>query len=247
MLQNIPSATGAVEIPAKAVPTTIQRELKYVFPNSRARILRDWLDARCRPDPDFAAGQVISIYFDTFDGALRDEKVNSDYLKTKVRLRWYGNWTTGAPGGGVFLEVKQRFGSGRDKFRRALPLPAAAVANMALEDPRFLGINRIVGEAGFRFTDLLRPVLQLAYRRRRYIEAATGSRICLDQDIRLIRAAATRGWAAGNRPIPEGVFEVKGTVTKLPETLHPLIAQGCRLGAFSKYLRCFEQLQPLAC
>jgi len=35
-----------------------QRELKFVFFNPRAGLLRDWLDRRCRPDPEFAAGGV---------------------------------------------------------------------------------------------------------------------------------------------------------------------------------------------
>ena len=222
-----------------------QRELKYIFPNSRSRLLGDWLATRCRPDPRFAAGRIASIYFDTREGCLLDEKINSDYLKTKVRLRWYGDWTTGAPAGAVFLEVKQRIGSTRAKVRRCLDWTAEELDGMPLEDPRFLAVSRLVAEAGFRFPRPLRPSICLEYRRRRYLEPVTGTRICLDQDIAPVRIHGDSGRIA-HHAIPEGVFEVKGTVEQLPEALQPLIALGCRRQSFSKFQRCMEQRIPAA-
>ena len=222
-----------------------QREWKYVFANRRARLLGDWLETRCRPDPLFAAGRITSIYFDTPEGSLLDEKLNSDYLKTKVRLRWYGDWITGAPAGGVFLEVKQRIGSTRRKFRRVLDWAAEELEAMPLEDPRLLAIPRLAMEAGFFFVRPLRPAICLAYRRRRYLEPETGTRICLDQDIAPVRIHGERGGVA-RQPIPEGVFEVKGTAEQLPAALQPLMALGCRRQSFSKYERCMEQRIPAA-
>jgi hypothetical protein len=95
---------GTVAFPAenRSPVQPLQRELKYVFPNLRAGWLREWLGVRCRPDGEFAAGRISSIYFDTWSESLLDEKVNSDYQKTKVRLRWYGDWATGAPAGACF-------------------------------------------------------------------------------------------------------------------------------------------------
>jgi hypothetical protein len=223
----------------------LQRELKFVFPNSRSRLLREWLDVRCRPDPQFAAGRIVSIYFDAAGGRLLDEKINSDYLKTKVRLRWYGDWTTGTPAGAVFLEVKQRIGSTRRKFRRVLDWTAGELDGLPLEDPRLLAVDRWVAEAGFRLAGPLRPAICLEYRRRRYLEAATGTRVCLDQDIAPLRIHGSSGRVA-RRPIPEGVFEVKGAAEQLPETLLPLIALGCRRQSFSKFERCMEQCIPAA-
>jgi hypothetical protein len=224
----------------------LQRELKYVFPNLRAGWLREWLGVRCRPDGEFAAGRISSIYFDTWSESLLDEKVNSDYQKTKVRLRWYGDWATGAPGGAVFLEVKQRFGSTRRKHRQRLAWAAADLEGLALEDARLLEVNRMVGEAGFRFEGPLRPAICLAYRRSRYLEAATGTRICLDHDICPVRIHAGLGGVVRGQPLAEGVFEVKGVVERLPETLAPLIALGCRRESFSKFQRCMDQRVPAA-
>ena len=216
----------------------IQRELKFVFPNSQARLLRNWLTLRCAPDPTFAAGRVFTVYFDTPEEALLDEKINSDYLKTKVRLRWYGDWTTGIPAGQVYLEVKKRIGSSRAKFRKRLGWTASDLENMALEDPRLLQVNQIAAEAGFRFAAPLRPVVRLEYLRHRYLEPAAGTRICLDHDILPARFHAGTGRLASRHPIPDGVFEIKGADERMPETLHPLIAMGCRRQSFSKFQRC---------
>ena len=222
----------------------LQRELKYVFSNHRARIFRDWLDVRCRPDPQFAAGRIFSVYFDTPGSTLLDEKINSDYLKTKVRLRWYGDWTSGRPAGNVFLEVKRRFGSTRKKFRQLLDWPAAEAAGRELSDPRLLEVNRLVAAAGFCFSGPLRPVVGIEYRRRRYLEPATGTRICLDHDIAAFRTHPALGPAGRRPPIADGVFEVKGTVERLPDTLAPLIALGCRRQSFSKFQRCLAPPEP---
>lgn len=229
-----------------ASSSVLQRELKYVFPNVRARTLRAWLDVGCRPDPQFAAGRISSIYFDVPGGTLLDEKINSDYLKTKVRLRWYGDWTTGLAAGSVFLEVKRRVGSSREKYRRRLDWSAAELENTALESARLLEIGRMVGEAGFRFSAPLFPAICIGYRRRRYVEPATGTRICLDQDICAVRIHASLGPVVRGRPIEEGVFEVKGAAERLPETLLPMIALGVRRQSFSKYQQCMGQRMPAA-
>ena len=99
-------------------------------------------------------------------------------------------------------------------------------------------------EAGFRFAGPLRPAICLAYRRRRYLEAATGTRICLDHDICPVRIHAGLGGLVRGQPLSEGVFEVEGAAERLPETLAPLIRLGCRRQSFSKFQRC---LAPRAC
>ena len=218
-----------------------QRELKFTFPNRLAGWLQAWLDGRCRPDPAFAAGRIASIYFDLPGGALLDEKLNSDYLKTKVRLRWYGDWRTGAPAGNVFLEVKRRIGSSRQKYRRQLDWTAAELDRLPLEDVRLLDVNRLLDAAGFRFGGPLRPAICLAYRRRRWLESATGARVCLDQDVAPVRIHGAWGVVARGQPLADGVFEVKGTAERLPASLQPLIALGCRRESFSKFQRCMEQ------
>ena len=94
-------------------------ELKFVGERWRAKPLRRLLERLCRPDPAFPTGTVFTIYYDTPSLECLDEKRNSDYLKTKVRLRWYR--VEGRPTDSAFLEVKSRVGSRRDKLRLAVP------------------------------------------------------------------------------------------------------------------------------
>ena len=221
---------------------SLQRELKFVFPNDRAGVLRDWLGLRCAVDPAFPAGRIAGIYYDTADGRYLGEKVNSDYLKTKIRLRWYGDWATGKPFGRVYLEVKQRIGSTRQKARRVLEWSAEELDGARGGDPRFAAVSGWVAEMGFRAPPDLAPMISLEYRRSRYVEPETGTRICLDQDIAPI-------WILGKgsmqrTPIAEGVFEVKGTVDRLPVSLLPMVEMGCRLQSFSKYERCMARAMP---
>ena len=105
---------------APALPrAALERELKFALPEARAGIAGRMLDALCRPDPQFTAAVVSTIYYDTPHLRLLREKLDSDFLKTKVRLRWYGA-IAGDPGGGrAFLEVKTRVGALRRKARSA--------------------------------------------------------------------------------------------------------------------------------
>lgn len=86
------------------LPEQFSHELKYVFPNRRAVSILNWLKARCRSDSDYPAAVVSSIYYDTVDWRSLAEKNNSDYLKTKIRLRWYQDLFTGELSQESFLE-----------------------------------------------------------------------------------------------------------------------------------------------
>ena len=64
-------------------------ETKFVLDQCAEHIVRHWLSRVALPDPHYPANVVSSIYFDTHDWRYLNEKENSDFLKTKVRLRWY--------------------------------------------------------------------------------------------------------------------------------------------------------------
>ena len=61
-----------------------------------------------------------TVYYDTPRLALLGEKIGSDFLKTKVRVRWYAG-RDGRPGDALFAEAKFRVGSQRRKVRHRLP------------------------------------------------------------------------------------------------------------------------------
>jgi len=75
----------------------------------------------CRNDPEFPRNIIASIYYDTRGWKFLREKVDSDYLKTKVRVRWYHNPETLELEENAFIEVKSKTGAPRSKFRLKSP------------------------------------------------------------------------------------------------------------------------------
>ena len=101
-------------------------ERKYALPNAAYQTVLEWLRGACAPDPEFAAGAISSLYYDSADLSLYGEKLNSDYIKTKLRLRWYADLARLDDADEVpcFFEVKRKVGATRQKQRVALALPA---------------------------------------------------------------------------------------------------------------------------
>ena len=78
-------------------------ETKYVFHRASAPKIICWLKGRVRPDKEYPAGIISSIYYDSRGWDFLNEKINSDYLKSKVRLRWYLDFETETPLGALSI------------------------------------------------------------------------------------------------------------------------------------------------
>ena len=223
----------------------LERELKFVLPMARAELVRRWLDTICRPDPEYPDADVWTVYYDTPDWQSLEEKLASDYLKTKLRVRWYA-----VPGGAVegraFVEAKFRVGARRDKVRRMLDVPAPDLALRALDDPVFGQARRCLAQDGLVLGPAWQPALALRYRRRRYLESFSRSRVSLDTDIAAMRLNHARVLARCHGPLPTGVLEVKGEADTLPGRLRPLLSLGIRKQSFSKYSAVYLHARRLA-
>jgi hypothetical protein len=55
--------------------TSLERELKYVVPAGKALLARAIVSAVCRPDPDYPAAIVSTIYYDTPGFELLSQKI----------------------------------------------------------------------------------------------------------------------------------------------------------------------------
>jgi hypothetical protein len=219
----------------------MDRELKFTFSNGRAAGALALLRARMRADPTYPHAVVSTLYYDDSDWSRLRAKLNSDYLKEKVRLRWYtGPLTAGSPG---FVEMKSRIGACRDKVRVATPyssvwLDRAPIGDPALARAPMLLQARGLGSAAAR----LRPMFVVRYERYRFVEPQTGSRVNLDIDIAV--TAVNRAALGGAAPcgLSTAVVEIKGPETDLPAALHVLLRLGCRRASFSKYSACYQRL-----
>jgi hypothetical protein len=225
-------ATGAAERP---LADRGEHELKFTLPEARAHLVRGRLDALCIRDPKFPSALVWTIYYDTPGLASLGEKVNSEFLKQKIRLRWYSD-LNGQASGAVFLEAKLRVGTRRSKVRVLLPDRAETLANRDLQDPRFLELPKFLHVHGILPAGWWRPLLQIRYRRDRFVEPVSQSRISLDAAVSLTAVNPAALSAAELSPLGTTVLEVKGSSDELPVSLRSLLPLGLRKRSFSKFL-----------
>ncbi len=222
-----------------------EHETKFVLANNRAHVIINWLKKRCQPDPVYAKGKVSSIYFDTPDWVYLTEKINSDYLKTKVRLRWYSDLTTGKPFPPTFFEVKSKTGSARKKVRIQTDVDSSVFCRTNLNDPALIRLSKLAEEKGLILEKTLLPAFQINYIRYRFIDPMTGSRLCVDYNIYVSRTNPIMVKQRNPAPLKDCVFEFKEKTGELPDWLHQLTLLGCRRGAFSKYSNCYAQLERI--
>ena len=114
-----PQATP--DVAARPAPGRGERELKFTLPAARAQLARRRLETLCRRDPEFPAAIVWTIYYDTPALVSLGEKINSDYLKRKIRVRWYSD-LEGRVTGPAFVEAKLRVGHSALESARAAAL-----------------------------------------------------------------------------------------------------------------------------
>ncbi len=208
------------------------RELKFALAPERAPLLLEWLRNHCEPERPHGEGPVNSVYFDTPDWRHLREKVNSDYLKSKLRVRWYDPSASGTG----FVEVKRKIGAARTKQRRAYPVTPPELASRRLDDPAWHSVPSFAAELGLTPAGPMYPALTISYHRRRFIEPTLGLRLNLDCEIRVSAVNPEMMPTAQPALLPVAVFEAKGEIDRLPPSLYPVIQFGARRRAYSKYL-----------
>jgi len=217
-------------------------EVKYSVPVSACPKVLDWLKATMRPDPKYPRAIIHTLYYDTRNLSALREKVDSDYLKTKVRLRWYQTFDGKAQGEKVFAEVKYRIGKQRKKMRFDTSFSPDFIVQQSINAPELLTLNQLLVEQGVINEESYYPALQLEYERHRFIEPSTGARVCLDSAIYLKRTNPLLLAPSSGCKIPAAVFEYKHLDSQLPYHLATLFEFGAQKSSFSKYFACAENL-----
>ena len=115
-------------------------ELKFTFPPQSTAAIEAWLNASCRPDDAHPTNTVSSIYYDTPDWRHLREKANGDYLKSKLRVRWYSRESSQSEGKisdlrCAYAELKRKIGSQRKKQRIDVDFDADWLEETALNSP----------------------------------------------------------------------------------------------------------------
>ena len=223
--------TSATALPAPP-GAVLERELKFVLAEAQATGALGLLRALCRPDPRYRAARVSTIYYDTPGLQLLGEKLDSDFFKLKVRLRWYESQD---PDAASFLELKSRVGAMRHKARVATPLKGRWLDGASLEDRALIDVLALAQPLGTPLPMPLMPAVVVRYLRHRFIEPISGARVSLDTGIEAPRARRGLFHAGGGVRFDMAVLEIKGQDDELPRSLRPLAHLGIRRAAFSKY------------
>lgn len=220
-------------------------EHKFLFARCHRPVVETFLRYSLRPDPAFRQGRISSIYYDTPTLDLYHEKRASTYLKSKVRVRWYGDAAKAAADVvSCWLELKCKVGGTRQKERFPFKLPAAILVKKDLSAPILGTAPRILQAFGHALEGAIAPMLVVQYERQRFVEARSGTRVAVDTDI--CCPAVNRQFVPALPPayLDMCVLEIKGSEQDLPAWLRP-IRDYIRRDAFSKYASCFEHLlQP---
>jgi len=219
----------------------LKHELKFLLPGDCTPSVLRILGHLAQADPQHPRGFVESVYFDTRTLALLNEKINSDYLKTKVRVRWYPDAGQVASGPS-FLELKRRIGTRRSKVRIETPYPAEVLSRSPLTGAELAGIPHLLRSHGMPVVEDFVPLLVVRYHRWRFVEPFTQARIALDTGILVPRTHAHFLPAANPTPLASAVLEVKSPHARLPERLAILTELGCRKSSFSKYAACYAHV-----
>ena len=221
-------------------------ETKYLLTRSTDRKkLVHWLSSLCQPDCKFPRANVHSIYFDTRDWKLLGDKLDSNFIKLKVRLRWYSNPENGNCDRAVFLEIKRRVGSQREKRRLLFPLPAHELIQRGCDSEVERLVHALLPILGFTLPRGLFGAFQVRYHRYRFLDPTTCSRISVDSEIVAPAVYRSRASRIFKPPMDRVVLEVKGSSVDLPVNLRRLARIGIRKSSFSKFANCANHILHL--
>jgi hypothetical protein len=212
-------------VPEESLQASAPRhEIKYVGRASRGELVAGLLRTLCPLDPLHAENTVHSMYFDSRRLAAYEEKLGGQYLKEKLRLRWYD------PGAGeAWLENKAREGALGWKRRQRVPF----------EPPgRDAGEEAFVAAANRHMSVALPPSCWLSYRRLRLVTPDGSARVALDQEIRAEWLSPAIARRRVEVILPVFVVEVKTAAREAPAWLSRAIGRLARRSAFSKYAAC---------
>lgn len=222
-----------------------EQELKFHVPRTASLAFRQWLDLTFQRHSRHAVSTICTIYYDTPEGISFLEKAASDYHKTKYRVRWYADGEGRPLTLPAFVEVKEKHGVVRRKYRQPIAVPAAELMTLPFHHPTLMKVfQRHLPEAAPQPPARLRPVLELRYRRHRYRHPLFRETFCLDSDIRCVRTHGGSLPAAQGLVLPHDVFEQKGLAQDPLPLLQALPRFGARRASLSKYFLTVLQLLP---
>ncbi len=230
----------------QVIPNKVQTDQRierkfYILPRNIGfayALLRQF----CRPEGNYPAEQINSLYFDTDNLEQYERSGSGEYHKDKIRIRWYHTLDAYEGEVPIFVELKTRDGFSSYKQRQQLMVPVESLRMSGLSGgiiPATM-LKDIITGFGFHQEMPLGPVIVISYWRYRFTEMSTGMRVSLDQNIRSTIVKRPLGHGERGLKLEGGVIEVKGHKMELPLTLRRMKLLDVDWSRFSKYSSCLD-------
>ena len=218
-----------------------EKELKYAVPQHSFPSVLLSLNSQLERDSSFESVYVHSLYFDTDNYDFAMEKAASDFYKNKVRVRFYSSKRDPylSTPNEYYLELKSKEGSKRVKHRERIDCSNSSFFDIIKETNFITFINNKIKVIAPHLALNLKPQFFLSYKRERFTDTFSGSRIALDHDIIAKKWLYNNHHMINEYALEKNVLEVKGKSDQLPVNLNHLSYFDVRVDAFSKYYQCF--------
>jgi hypothetical protein len=217
-------------------------ERKFYLPSSKIPFARHLLVHCCRRDRQYPEGIVNSVYYDTSDLEFFCDSVDGNYIRNKVRIRWYDGPQQKCETTHVYMELKSKNGYAGSKQRKMHLVPSGHLNNGGMQNGLIDYTTLRQGLAQFDYfpKKCLQPVILISYNRLRFEDILTGSRVSLDWNIRSILVSPQLNRQEGSLLMRGGVIEIKGQSTDIPPALQSIRHLGTDWSRYSKYAACME-------
>ena len=213
-------------------------EDKYIINNSLfARVI---LSSNLSLDRKYPFNYIFTLHFDTYELDSYYQKLNGEYYKSKLRVRWYSDTDKYFIPEKVFIENKVKKNKLVLKYRDGIFLTdnqRKEVCN-PMHWTEFIERNKL--NLQIRFDKPMLPIMLSCYRRYRFYDAFSGSRISLEDCIRAYQVSPLISRSNNVDPVLKGgVLEIKAKTQRLPLCLQS--AGVFKIASFSKYEKLLTQ------
>lgn len=225
----------------RVAPNGTRFERKFFVPSSKIPFASHMLVHCCPRDRQYPEGVVNSIYYDTSDLEFFCDSDEGNYIRNKIRVRWYDNPQLNGtiP---VYLELKSKNGFAGSKQRIKHLIPSDRLHNGGLKKGLidYTTLRQGLAQFGYFPTECLLPMILISYNRLRFEDLLTGTRVSLDWNIRSTLISPLLNRQEGSLLMHGGVIEIKGQSTDIPPAMQSIRHLGTDWSRYSKYAACME-------
>lgn len=157
-------------------------ERKFVFTNWEYEQLVSWILINPGLFKEiYHQRKINSVYFDTKSLQMYHDAENGVYLRKKVRIRWYGDFSKWPKK--PSLEIKNKIGSVGNKYRSDLP-DFVLKSKKDINRSKFKDYSMLVNSKAPLLLFNLEPTLLSTYQRRYFLSANQKYRLTIDSDLK---------------------------------------------------------------